>query len=194
MIRIKSNGESTGTRIMTAHGVEIEGVSKITMEVASGKDPKLVMEFCNFEVEAGFKDGSVTTYYSDDPLKAQESKNECLMLRSSGDHLHQGDYLLGTKWSDGSGKDAWGIGFLSSVKNPGEVRPKGRTRFYLIDSDGGSLRSNGFRRVEKITQAEGDHLLGHKLAIENRGMNLYECLENYRKGLTYDGRSRADQS
>lgn len=66
-------------------------------------------------------------------------------------NLFRGDYVLATKYTDGSFGDHWVIGFYDC--NEGG-------RYYVVDSDGQHLRRNGFRRCEKISKDEGAILLG----------------------------------
>lgn len=64
--------------------------------------------------------------------------------------LNKGDYVLATKWRDGDPADSWGIGFYDGMRGGNIVR------HYVLDADGQQLRTNGFRRVERISQSEGD--------------------------------------
>ena len=61
-----------------------------------------------------------------------------------------GDYVLATKYTDGDPGDHWAVGFYRGVV---------ADRHIVVDVEGGTFRANGFRRCEKITEAEGAHLL-----------------------------------
>ena len=52
-----------------------------------------------------------------------------------------GDYVLATKWSDGDPGDHWALGWYAGERNE---------RHFVNDSNGESIRANGFRRVRCI--------------------------------------------
>lgn len=60
-----------------------------------------------------------------------------------------GDYVLATKYFDGDTGDQYVIGFYECALDYDPPRHK------IVDNDGKQFRANGFRRVEKITEAEG---------------------------------------
>jgi hypothetical protein len=69
--------------------------------------------------------------------------------------MNRGDYVLATKYHDGDPGDGYAVGFYD--------RPLdcvgGVTRHLVVDGDGKQFRANGFRRVEKISDAEGRWLI-----------------------------------
>lgn len=83
-----------------------------------------------------------------------------------------GSYVLATKYSDGDPNDHWCVGFLDRIED---------NRYYVVDEFNNQFRANGFRRVEKITQKEGDKILSSRGQIhcslwsflyEMRGLNV----------------------
>lgn len=76
-----------------------------------------------------------------------------------------GDYVLATRWSDGSPMDKFCIGFVSEIRN-------GR---YIVGSK--DVQADSYRRAEKITADEGRRLCWHSIEIENvPGRSLWEHL------------------
>ncbi len=65
------------------------------------------------------------------------------------DPFEPGDYVLATKYNDGDTGDQYAIGFYECEL------PYTPPRHKIVDNDGKQFRANGFRRVEKITEAEG---------------------------------------
>ncbi len=64
-------------------------------------------------------------------------------------NLLHGDYVLGTKYSDGMSDDAWGVGFYDKEEGG---------RHYVKDSSGVWIRFGGFRRCERIKASTGKHI------------------------------------
>lgn len=91
----------------------------------------------------------------------------------------KGDYVLATKWGDGDPKDPWCIGRYSEAIET----PKG-TRHIVTDNDGVPFRSEGFRRVRRISQHVGLYILYHATEIEESGRNLYGLVRELSKKLT----------
>lgn len=80
--------------------------------------------------------------------------------------LEIGDYVLATKWDDGSPCDHFCVGFLSGYT--------WHNRYHVVDGNGELFRGNGFRRVERITREEGEKLLGIFPEIANKpGRSLW---------------------
>lgn len=84
------------------------------------------------------------------------------------EELKAGDYVLATKWSDGDPGDQWAVGFYTGMlpKTSGD-------RYLVADAEGKQFRSNGFRRVKKISADRGRWLLEHKQDIEQGGRSLW---------------------
>lgn len=80
-----------------------------------------------------------------------------------------GEYVLATRWSDGSPHDPWAVGFLTSID-------LGR---YYVQADGVSP-SRGFRRCQRISREEGEWILRNKEKIE-LSASVWKCLRNLRK-------------
>lgn len=78
--------------------------------------------------------------------------------------LNRGDYVLATKWSDGDPHDQWCVGFYDFTE---------KGRHFVTDADGQQFRANGFRRVQKISQARGQFILSHIAEIESGGKSLW---------------------
>ena len=79
--------------------------------------------------------------------------------------MKKGDYVLATKYSDGDPGDQWCVGFYDRL-DYGD-------RHFIVNNDGKQFRANGFRRVQKIRDAEGHWLIEHipdieKTAFRNR--------------------------
>lgn len=66
----------------------------------------------------------------------------------------QGDYVLATKYSDGSPQDDWAVGFFD-----GTLDQYSTPRFEVVDEDGRLFRGNGFGRCEKISGDQGKVIL-----------------------------------
>ena len=66
----------------------------------------------------------------------------------------EGDYVLATKYRDGSPCDHFCVGFYKGCFNTGCA-----IRHDVVDSQGNLYRGNGFRRVELITESEGEALV-----------------------------------
>lgn len=65
-----------------------------------------------------------------------------------------GDYVLATKYSDGDPGDSWALGFYA-----GQMPEYTPPRHDVVDSDGKSIRGNGYRRVARIRNDVGAWLL-----------------------------------
>lgn len=65
-----------------------------------------------------------------------------------------GDYVLATKYEDGDPGDNWALGFYSGLMT--EYTPP---RHAVRDSNGKSIRANGFRNVARIRKDVGRWLL-----------------------------------
>jgi hypothetical protein len=82
----------------------------------------------------------------------------------------KGDYVLATKWNDGSPGDPWCIGFYGGCD--AEDRPPSTPidpRHYVVDANGKQFRENGFRRVKKISAERGAFILAHMDEIQRSG-------------------------
>ena len=67
-----------------------------------------------------------------------------------------GDYVLATKYGDGDPGDGWALGFYAGQMAEYKYLP---ARHDVVDSDGNSIRGNGFRRVARIRKDVGRWLL-----------------------------------
>jgi len=65
-----------------------------------------------------------------------------------------GDYVLATKYSDGDPGDNWALGFYA-----GPMLEYTPPRHDVADSEGKSIRGNGFRYVRRIRKDVGRWLL-----------------------------------
>jgi hypothetical protein len=81
--------------------------------------------------------------------------------------IHKGDYVLATKWHDGSPHDQWCVGFYI-----GETEHK-TPRHDVAHSDGTLFRHNGFRRVKKISGNRGAFILRHKEVVQYAHKSLW---------------------
>jgi hypothetical protein len=84
------------------------------------------------------------------------------------------NYVLATKYENGSPKDQWCIGFVSGMTN------YSTPRYNVVDNDGNLVSGNGFRRVEHITREEGQYILDNKETIERCQQSLWWHLEQAR--------------
>lgn len=80
-----------------------------------------------------------------------------------------GDYVLASKYSDGDPLDQWAVGFYAGLTNPSHD-PE---RFDVVDGDGNLFRSNGFRRIKKISSVRGAWMLKHVKEIELSGKSVW---------------------
>lgn len=78
-----------------------------------------------------------------------------------------GDYVLGTRWSDGDPGDPWAVGFLTTI----HCTPIGQ-RFVVAHADGTPIRAGGFLYVRRISFKRGAWLLENSDAIEQSGRHL----------------------
>lgn len=78
--------------------------------------------------------------------------------------IKKGEYVLATKYTDGDPQDHWCVGFYSI---------KIDDRHYIVDNNGIKFRTNGFRRVAKISKALGKYLLSDKHKIERSNRSLW---------------------
>lgn len=92
-------------------------------------------------------------------------------------NLTKGDYVLATKYSDGDPMDHWCVGFYDGVTAPHYNPP----RFDVVDSNGRNFRGNGFRRIEKITEAEGRHMLSKPYSRIDIGISIWGLLKIFRQ-------------
>ena len=71
--------------------------------------------------------------------------------------MKAGTYVLATKYKDGDPCDHWFVGFYKGSWYNGSSKRHG-----VVDGKGVLVRYNGFRRVQKITKEEGNHLIKNK--------------------------------
>jgi len=83
--------------------------------------------------------------------------------------LNIGDYVLATKWSDGNSQEQWCVGFYAGITAPHYNPP----RYDVVDENGVQFRSNGFRRVKKISKARGEWILKNMAQIEESRKSLW---------------------
>lgn len=74
--------------------------------------------------------------------------------------LKKGDYVLATKWSDGSPFDQWCIGVYDGCN-------------YIKDANGGQYRIFGFKRCEKISKQRGEFILSFMDSLEISRKSLW---------------------
>lgn len=86
--------------------------------------------------------------------------------------LKNGDYVLATKYSDGSPYDHWAIGFYDGLLRIGPEKAD-ETRHMVVDSEGMPFRRNGFRRVKRINAKRGGAMLRLKDSIDISGHSLW---------------------
>ena len=88
-----------------------------------------------------------------------------------------GDYVLATKYSDGDPRDHFCVGFVKEI-----ITTYSPHRYDVVDSDGKSFRGNGFRKVSKITQQEGEILVKMFPIIGDKpGKSIWWHLRQIRK-------------
>jgi hypothetical protein len=71
--------------------------------------------------------------------------------------MKDGDYVLASKYDDGDPHDHWAVGLYVKEFKVGKQR-----RHDIVDGDGKLFRHNGFRRVQHITEQEGDWIIENK--------------------------------
>ena len=86
--------------------------------------------------------------------------------------LNKGDYVLATKYSDGSPKDQWVVGFYDGTTGHNPVRHE------VTDEYGCLMRGNGFRRCEKIDMSVGEYLLDNVSSIERGNISLWDVVKD----------------
>ena len=82
-----------------------------------------------------------------------------------------GDYVVATVWGDGDPQDPWAVGWYVSSR-----MGSGVTKHLIADSNGSLFRTDGFRRVKKISRETGSFLLANKEQIEHSGRSIYSHL------------------
>ena len=96
--------------------------------------------------------------------------------------LQAGTYVLATKFSDGDSKDQWFVGFYD-----GKLGDK----HFVKDANGVQSRLNGYRRVQRITKAEGKYILANKRDIERGNLSMWQILRQFRlKALAEDEKTK----
>ena len=95
--------------------------------------------------------------------------------------LKSGDYVVGTVWNDGDPNDPWAIGWYVSSRIGSGV-----TKHLISDNYGGLFRTDGFRRVKKISPEAGNFLLTNKEKIEQSGRSVYWHLRTFNKSIKED--------
>jgi hypothetical protein len=83
----------------------------------------------------------------------------------------EGDYVLATKYSDGSPYDQWYVGFYKGLT--GTDPPYDPIRHDVVDGEGKLVRLNGFRRVKKISQERGRFIIDSTKAIAINDRSLW---------------------
>lgn len=83
-------------------------------------------------------------------MSDQKTKAKSGRVSRTLNSLVSGDYVLATKYKDGDPRDHFVVGFF---------REKIDDRFMVDDSDGNTMRHNGFRRCEKISERVGTALV-----------------------------------
>ena len=78
-----------------------------------------------------------------------------------------GDYVLGTKYSDGDPGDPWAVGIYAGMKDG---------RHVVTHHDGTPIYAKGFRRVGKITHEQGRDMLKVSRGLEGAGGSLWAML------------------
>ena len=90
----------------------------------------------------------------------------------------EGDYVLATKYADGDPCDHFFVGFFLH---------QDRERYFVVDNNGFQVRAGGFRRIEKITTAEGCQLVDMMPVIGDKpGPSIWWHLAKIR-GMLLDG-------
>lgn len=92
--------------------------------------------------------------------------------------LKTGDYVLGTKWSDGDPQDHWAVGFYDG---------KLRDQHLVRDAQFNQFRASGFRRVKKISAERGKWLLDNSEQIEKSNRSMWHWL---RAPMSHSGDSK----
>ena len=88
--------------------------------------------------------------------------------------IKKGDYVIGTKYSDGDPMDQFAIGLFSGMTWHG--------RFNIVDNDGNLFRGNGFRRVKKISGKVGRELVKQIPFIESSGKSVWHFVQVFFRG------------
>jgi hypothetical protein len=81
-------------------------------------------------------------------------------------NMKKGDYVLATKWNDGSPFDQWCVGIYDGISPDGK-------RYYVHDANGNQIRLNGFRRCEKISKNRGEFILNFSGSLEISRKSLW---------------------
>lgn len=90
----------------------------------------------------------------------------------------EGDYVLGTVWADGDPQDPWAVGwYVESRVGSGVIK------HLIADNHGDLFRTDGFRRVEKISRETGSFLLANKRQIEQSGQSIYKHLQDFQTAI-----------
>ena len=92
--------------------------------------------------------------------------------------LSTGDYVVATVWSDGDPQDPWCVGFYVTSRDS-----NGGIKYLVEDSAGKLFRTDGFRRVKKISREAGSFLLANKEQLEYSGQSIYSHLLAFQRAI-----------
>ena len=86
-----------------------------------------------------------------------------------------GDYVIATRWSDGSPNDPFCVGFLVEIANNNP--PK-----YIVEYGTDILPKSGkFRKVQRISPKTGQLIVNNIHTIENSGKSVWWWVKHFNK-------------
>ncbi len=86
--------------------------------------------------------------------------------------IEKGDYVLGTKWTDGMSNDPWIVGFYAhSLSEKDHI---------ILDRDGepfnGILGRTQYKNIRKISPVVGEYLIKNANELEEIGVCLFDVI------------------
>jgi len=89
--------------------------------------------------------------------------------------LKKGDYVVATKYSDGSPNDHFCVGFYDSETH--HTKP----RHMVVDENGVQFRHNGFGRVKRIRKDVGEKLVQNMKIIEQGSKSVWSWVRKFER-------------
>lgn len=77
-------------------------------------------------------------------------------------NIKKGDYVVATKYRDGDPGDQFCIGFYDRSFNHYGIEQ----RHLVVDAEGKQFRSNGFRRIARVSKKRGEWMVRNLALIE----------------------------
>ena len=77
--------------------------------------------------------------------------------------IRQGDYVLAAQWDNGMHRNLWSLGFYSHTA----------WGYHFLNDVFGSSICTPYRRMQKVTPAQGDWILSNVLEIRKHRVSIW---------------------